>query len=53
MKTRIERIAGKNKLTFSLSGQTFILDYEGTIKELKWFEEMLNKAFKNYEKQIS
>jgi hypothetical protein len=52
IQTRIERIAGKNKLTFSLSGQIFILDYEGTIEELKWYKEMLNKAFKNYEKGV-
>jgi hypothetical protein len=45
METKIERIGGKWKVTFTHGVQTFTLDYTGTKKECEWYKDQLDECF--------
>ena len=47
METKIERIGGKNKVTFGHGGQRFVIDFEGTKKECEWLRQQLINCFEN------
>ena len=45
METKIEKIGGEWKVTFTHVVQTFILDFTGTKKECQWYKDRLDECF--------
>lgn len=52
MKTTIEKINGKNKIVVKHKSQSFILDFEGNKKELKFFKSMFDKMIMTYRNDL-